>query len=160
MADYYSMFSEIIEDLSPEASKWARDVLSLDFVDEPDEILKLLSLTEDSNVDIEDWPCFCWKIESNDSESDAGCSLWLYSSDSFSVEHLTVFVRELINRFMPNYIFHMTSAETCSKPRIGEFGGFWLVISKDEVLYGSTWSAAFEHVYALRECQSPSKKEK
>lgn len=59
-----------------------------------------------------------------------------------NTEHLEVFVRAFIRRFRPDYIFSATGAETCSKPRIGEFGGWWLVISKDQTLGGNTWDAA------------------
>jgi hypothetical protein len=38
----------------------------------------------------------------------------------------------------------MTAAGTCSRPRVGEFGGSWLAISAKGSEGGNTWDAATE----------------
>ena len=148
MANNYCQFSAMIENLSPEACEWVKTVLTLDFEDDYDEIKAMLSL-EGGGVDLENWPDFCFRIEDNGVGADVQHDLWLYSEECFDAEHLSVFVRELICRFMPDYIFAMTSAETCSKPRVGEFGGGWMVITKDTVQGGNTWDAARECVATI-----------
>jgi hypothetical protein len=155
MANNYAQFSEYIEDLTPAACEWVETVLGfdLDDQDDPDEglaKLKTLLSLEGDGVNLEYWPNFCWKIEGSGVGPDVKHSLWLYCEEGYDGEQLAVFVRELICRFMPDYIFTMTVAETCSKPRVGEFGGGWMVISKDEVMGGNTWDEAEKHAEALR----------
>ena len=138
MADNYSQFSEMIEGVPAEGIAWAKKVLSInpDDCDDPAAtdaaLMDLLDLEGD--VDLEGWPQFECKVEKN--------SIWLYSEEYVNFEHLEWFVRSLIGRFMPDYAFACTSAETCSKPRIGEFGGGWLVISKDLSFGSNTWDEA------------------
>jgi len=138
MANNYSLFSEQIEGLSPDESKWVDKVLRLDSCDE-DEIVELkreLSVEGKEDVDLDSWPQFDWALE-----GEAKDSLWLYTEEGANEDHLIFFVQALICKFRPDYIFSVTGSCTCSKPRIGEFGGWWLVISKDEVKGGNTWDA-------------------
>lgn len=146
MANNYSQFSAEIPGLTPEACEWVEEVLvDLDEQDDPDaackRLKKLLPL-EDKYIDLNCWPNFCWKLED-------GC-LWLYSEENFDLDHLVLFVQALIHKFMPDHIFAMTWADTCSKPRIGEFGGGWLVIAKAAVVSGHTWNEEQKRVEALR----------
>jgi hypothetical protein len=135
MANSYWRFSEMIAGITPEEEKWIRDVLSLD-PDEGDEeaeqLMKLMSLEGD--VDLDGWPNFEWRLRDGE--------LWLHSEEGFTEDHLCWFVRELICRFRPEFVFSVSGSASCSKPRIGEFGGWWLVISKDGVKGGNTWDAA------------------
>ncbi len=156
MANSYSQFSKMIEDLSPEACEWVETVLGFDLEDQDDfdeglaKLKEMLSLENDS-VNLEAcWPNFRWEIDSKWVGTVARRDLWLYSEEDYDSDHLSVFVQAFIRRFMPDYIFTMTSATTCSLPRVGEFGGEWMVVSKDEVLTGDTWSAADVHAEALR----------
>jgi len=69
-------------------------------------------------------------------------SLWLYSEEGLMDDHLIWFIQALILKFLPSdYVFTATFACTCSRPRIGEFGGYWIAISKDDVEFGNTWDA-------------------
>jgi hypothetical protein len=135
MANNYSQFSECIDNITPEEAAWINRVLHLDGIDDYDELVKELSYTGTLEADM--WPHFDWKLE------DDG-TLWLYADEGFTDEHLCVFVREFICRFRPDFIFSVTGSETCSRPRIGEFGGWWLVVYKDGVEGGNTWDAAKE----------------
>lgn len=152
MANNYSQFSAMIENVTPEEAEWVETVLGYD-VDEGaveegedtdlEKLKKELSLEGDHNFEM--WPHFGWKTEGANK-----CSLWLYSEEGLNDSHLTWFVQAFINKFRPDYIFSVTGAETCSKPRIGEFGGWWLVVAKDQVLGGNTWDAAQAAVAALK----------
>ena len=55
-----------------------------------------------------------------------------------------------IRKFRPDYIFTLSAACFCSKPRINEFGGFGLVITKDEALGENSWDWASTRAEALR----------
>ena len=152
MANNYSQFSEQIDDLPPEAEKWAHKILEMRLEDVEDEEAALAFLKDELGDvdDLEYWPNFGWMIESNLKDSGDTHSIWLYSDEGCDFNHVMSFVQALIRKFMPDYIFSLTNSDTCSKLRIGEFGGGWMVISKDQVLGGTTWGAAEAAVEALR----------
>lgn len=172
MANNYCQFSEMIEDISAEAAAWVKTVLSFDLEDGASDedferlfsefkVLLSLSDEEEKVIDSENWPSFRWDlIENRRSDSPEGTyELWLYSEEGYDEEHLTVFMQALIRRFVPDYIFSLTSAETCSKLRVGEFGGGWLVITKDTVQSGSTWDAVRECVMAIEKSRKEEKED-
>jgi hypothetical protein len=74
---------------------------------------------------------------------------WVYTEESAYIEHVAIVVQAFIKKFRPKFVFKLTWCESCDKPRIGEFGGGWLVVSKDEVIYGNTHQQADEIAEAL-----------
>jgi len=154
MANNYTLFSERIEGLTSAAAEWVGMVLALKY-DKPEDCEKLkeeLGLESDDPSTLEEldgWPYFEAKLEGAKE-----VSLWLYSEEGLKDDHLIMFIQALISKFLPpDYVFMATFACTCSKPRLGEFGGYWLAISKDEVKSGNTWNAAEA---AVKELQSVS----
>lgn len=153
MADSYYMFSEMIKHLTPEACKWVKAVLQNP--DSPSDIQALANALNRNGDDefIEEmalWPRFEWRFVNSPSSTGLNSALHLYSEDTFDSLHVGWFVQALICRFMPNYIFAMTYSASCSKPRVGEFGGGWLVVTKGAIVEGSTWSAAESAIEALQ----------
>jgi len=146
MADHYTQFSEQIERLSEEAEAWCKDVLVLDpdLDNDRPELLKQLGL-EDGQEDLDNWPDFDWQLEDG--------VLWLYSEDGGSTNHVALLVRALILKHMPDYIFGLTSAGYCSKPRVGEFGGCWMVVSKEGIESGSTWDAVDDRMGEIKKAR-------
>ena len=145
MADNYTLFSEVIEELTPEACEWVRIVLNIDPTSvyyQFARVKEILHITDRPALDLVNWPNFKWKIDED--------SLWLYSEEGYDGDHLIVFVQALLRNFMPDFIFTMTTAEICSKPRASQFGGEWLAISKDEVQGGNTWDEAKKVAVAMR----------
>lgn len=136
MADHYVQFSEMISDIPDEGLNWAQMILTLDWEDEEDgkKLLEELNLANDADLD--GWPNFSCELRPRDNE------LWLHSDEGFSEDHLCWFVQRLLAKFMPDYLFTVTLAHTCSKPRIGEFGGSFIVIFKEHVIGDNTWDAA------------------
>jgi hypothetical protein len=58
--------------------------------------------------------------------------LWVYSDEQFDVEEAALVVQAYLKKWAPEACFIFTYAETCSKPRPGEFsGGSVLVTIKD-----------------------------
>jgi len=159
MADNYIQFSEQINDLTPEIAEWVKEVLLFDMTDcnvqDYDDARKALadklSCSLDEVSGIEYWPHFDWELEGADKNS-----LWLTDNgEGFDLENLMLFVKYLINKWMPDYIFSVTWAETCSKPRVGEFGGGWAVMTKDDCLMGNAHQAVKETVsHILKERSS------
>ena len=149
MSNSYSQFSEQIAELTPEMAEWIETVLGLDALegDDLEKLVKELGIV-DKEVDLDMWPNFNWKLEGAQK-----CSLWLYCDEGLTEDHLILFVQALIRKFMPDYVFSATGSCTESKPLLGAFGGWWLVISKDDVKGGNTWDAAQA---AVKELQSVS----
>lgn len=151
MANNYTFFSEMITGLSPEAVAWVETILALNIEEDEAALKELryeLGLDEKTNEDdLASWPAFQWQIEGAEKNK-----LWLYSEEGLIDDHLIWFVQALIRKFLPSdYVFTASFACTCSKPRVGEFGGYWLAISKDKVESGNTWDAASEAAVKLQE---------
>ena len=148
MANNYSQFSERIEDITSDEAKWIRDVLHFDTSEDEDltELCKQLGIPNGYDFDGM-WPHFDCQLED---EGENKLSLWLYCEEGYTEDHLTMFLQAFIRRFRPDYIMSITGSSTCSKPRIGEFGGWWLVVSKDEVLGGNSWGAAEDAVAKIK----------
>jgi hypothetical protein len=144
MADHYEQFSEMIEELSLEAQHWARYVLSLDGDEDRGELYKELGITND-DFDVDCWPSFGHELKDD--------NLWLFSEDSCNTNHVAFFVQALIKKFMPEYIFSLSSAGTCSKLRVGEFGGGWMVVTRDEIKGGNVWDAIEDAVAEIKEAR-------
>jgi len=127
MADNYLLFSESIPGLNPEEQDWVRRLLS---TDRPHDLAEM-GIRADV-IDIEDWPGFQWEVQqpSND--------LWLYAEESGNVMHVGEFVRAFLARSRPAACCHLSWAETCSRPRLGEFGGGGLFVTASSV---QSWSA-------------------
>lgn len=160
MANNYSQFSEMIEDLTPAACEWVETVLGTDLLDaaDHDKAINVLAdalgqePTDEFVQEMDNWPHFCWKVEGGGGTSpNVRHDLWLYCEEGYSGTQLAWFVQALIREFLPDYVFTMTTGEWCSKPRISEFGGGWMVISKDEVFGGNTWDAAQDAATRIRE---------
>jgi len=151
MANNYTQFSEVIEGLTPAACEWIETILCLDSYDgeEREKIAQMLQL-EGETSDLDDWPGFQWKIEGQGTGADCKHSLWLYAEEVCDFYQVELFVHSLICAFMPDYIFTLTAAETCSRLRCGEFGGGWMVITKDGAVGSNTWSDAEAYVKTLK----------
>jgi hypothetical protein len=127
MADNYREFSELVEGITPEERAWIRQVL--DFQGNVLTALKNTGIRPNS-IDPDCWPMFQWELRDHDAD------LWIYSTESGAVEHVGEFVRAFLSRFRPTACWSMTWADSCSKPRIGEFsGGGLFVIAKSVKLF-------------------------
>lgn len=130
MADYYIQFSESIEGLTDEEKTWVKEELT-----PPLE-------RDTSEAFLEDWPRFSWTFD--------GDELWIFSDDNGCVDHVGIFVQRFLSRWRPEGIFKLTWSDTCSSLRIGAFSGGWLVVSKDEVIYGNAYCEAEKAEQALK----------
>lgn len=157
MANNYSQFSEQIDGLSPESLVWAKKILEFNpFADGfiPDgyegelgtddyekAVLEAKSAFSDMlGVDSPDmdhfeyWPQFQYQIE--------GSGIWLYSEEGCDIDDVIMFVQALLRKFKLDYVFTATGADFCSKLRLGEFGGWWIAVSRDNVEYGNCYHEA------------------
>jgi hypothetical protein len=123
MADNYQLFSELVPALTKEERMWVEQVLG--DPDQPKQVLADAGIKLDA-VDVDYWPGFAWEIDSKG-------ELWLYAEEYGNVSHAGEFVRALLARFRPADCWELTWAETCSKPRVGEFGGGALFVTARSV---------------------------
>ena len=128
MADYYQQFSESILALTKDEQAWVRGVLTTN--DDPETTKTTL---KENGIDCqaieypEYWPDFQWVIDAD--------GLWLYSDEHGDLEQVAEFVRAFLARFRPNQCWSLTWSSTCSKPRIGEFGGGALFVTAKQVRF-------------------------
>lgn len=153
MANSYTQFSEEIEDITSEEAKWIDEVLRFDYSESEEDgpaIARLARLLgrkkkELGDVDLDCWPGFEWSTKGAEKGT-----LWLYCEEGFQEGNLVIFIQSFIRKFRPDYVFKMSAACFCDKMRLGEFGGIWLAISKDQVEAGNTWDAAQAALEALK----------
>ena len=91
------------------------------------------------------YPTFRYSFE----PSGANCSLWMYSEESANLEEVAALVHVFFREFAIDKVWTLTYSETCSKPRVGEFSGGWVVVSKNEIIYGNAYSEAKQIARAL-----------
>jgi hypothetical protein len=149
------LFSKSITGIPLEAIEWLGSVLRFeaDAFSTQEEGRKVLAdllgveVEKLEDVDVDLWPRFCWEITETASE----VQLWLRDNgESFVFDEVLLFVRALIKKWMPAYVFSMTWAgvTTALLKGYGGFGGGWLVVTKDTESYDDTWSAAAQAVKA------------
>jgi len=160
VADNYLEFSEEITGLTEDEKQWWLDQL------EPVYVLGDKEYTE-ANLPAEcdtakaDW-CGCRgyrdlpDCESNpyvqvgfvyefiedpaENDAESGRCLHIYCEDWGSLDGVAHLVRKFLKRFRPKECWSLTWSETCSKPRIGNFGGGWLFVTAEGVEWGDTFS--------------------
>jgi len=139
MADNYVTFSEEITLKNTEELAWVKEHLGFFrkfhsyFEDKPDlefekhpEFSKFEKLCD--KYDLEwDWDKLQFEYEISDE------SIWIYSEGFSDVEQAIRFMQEFLRANRPNDRLHITWAFTCSKPRIGEFGGGAAVITAEKI---------------------------
>ena len=145
MANNYLQFSEIISHLTEQEAQWCQDRLdhlrSL-FGGEltaDDEDPAFRPLPEDSAYEPDDSSLFACII-SQEPDAERGRHLWLYTEEGCDPQTVALFVQEFLRRFRPQDSFGFSWSESCSKPRVGEFGGGAGWVSTDEIRFFDTGS--------------------
>jgi|3_EtaG_2_1085321.scaffolds.fasta_scaffold02017_9 hypothetical protein len=133
MANNYIEFSEMIHNLNDEEQKYWEKLTDDERID--------LSLEEHKKLQIQwesvggtfengAWPGFQWSFESR---KDGNKDLWIYVIESGDIDNLAIIIQDFLKVCRPDGYFTLTWAETCSKPRLQQFGGGYLLITKDEI---------------------------
>jgi hypothetical protein len=129
MANHYQQFSEAIDDIAPDERIWINHVLSLR-VDK-----NIVSNLKEEGIEVDDedsanwWPGFQWELRDTDT------SILIYAQESGDLECVAAFVKAFLAKFRPNDCWSLTWADTCSRPRIGEFSGGGLFITAKSVRF-------------------------
>ena len=136
MADNYLQFSEQILDLTQKEYAWLLRVLETVTDDmQPDELKSFSAELGLKPSDFEwGWPGFNCEFE------DEGKTLWIYAEEYTNVGNLGAFLHSFMKATGRKGYIAVTWAETCSKPRVGEFGGGILLATAKKYVVESSWS--------------------
>ena len=144
MANNYLQFSEELVGLSEDDAKWAADYLA--FFEE------VQGDCDEQDIEIEEHPMadeFMRRRDIYDLDEDAEgldfhfqfveigeqglMALWFHGDEYGNVEHICLFVQEFLRARRPDGCFHISWSVTCSKPRIGEFGGGAAFVTAEKI---------------------------
>ena len=139
MANNYTRFSEGIDGITPEERAWIESQLDADSWD-PDAPLEWNAPLDDGLVGFE------WELQEtspNGQLTEGESYLWLYDEESGDLDQVGNFVQAFLAKFRPGQCFTMTFSNSCSSPRLGEFSGGGVFVTKEgyEVFYAYDWLA-------------------
>jgi hypothetical protein len=127
MAQNYMQFSEVIDELTVEEHEWLKNALALN---------------EDGGYDDGVEPPAWWDDGSETFGFEYDLTpeeFHLYSDEYGNIDTVQALVSEFISLFRKDYVFTLSWSESCSKPRIGEFGGGGMVVTLDETRFMNVW---------------------
>lgn len=149
MADNYLQFSETLPNLTAEETAWLKEQLQpivvfgdREFV-EDDPAITTLPVSDPEFTGprfLRDNPDFDYRYDAQGFES-AFCDedhpparyLWLYAEDYGNPEHAAWLIHKFLTRFRPDQCWSLTYANSCSKPRVGEFSGGAVFVTAEEI---------------------------
>lgn len=146
MANHFSEFSEVIQNINDEEKMWLeKDLRPTEDIDVYKDSKKQKAFekafAEERGIEedwFDAWPGFAWSFIE---DTESVYTLHMTCEESFNTDCLIASVQRFLQRFRPAYTFRMTWAETCDNLRIGAFGGGWCVITASDCKIGNTWEA-------------------
>ena len=78
-------------------------------------------------------------------------TLHVYAEEDGNLDTLSALVQEFIKKFRPDFIFCVSWADTCSKMRVGVFGGGAMVVSREGEKHITTSSFIRNTVAKIKE---------
>jgi len=87
-------------------------------------------------------PEFQYQFCDDEPDLDWGRHLWLYSDECGNPDQVAQFVQKFLRQFRPHDCWSLTYSCTCSKPRVGEFGGGAVFVTADEI----TWQSSHDFI--------------
>ena len=156
MANNYLEFSETLGPLTKKQAAWLQQQLEPIVVvngtefpeddapecDEPDyRGLRFLRDYEDLDDDA-DMPGFGVEFQGAGKDRQA----WIHAEEGGDPGRATHLVQKFLKKFCPDQCWSLSYATTCSKPRLGEFGGGAVFVTADNI----RWSNSYEFVEEQR----------
>jgi len=159
MADHYLEFSEMLTHLTDAEINWLQNQLEtvhiIDGVEYTEDTLPDTGGTGDATWigcracrDMEDYdPDFGEDVGFGYSfpeevDEDRGRYLWIHSEEHGCVDRVAHLVQKFLRAFRPDACWSLTHAGTCSKPRVGEFGGGAVFVTATDIKYFDAWEFA------------------
>ena len=72
--------------------------------------------------------------------------MWLYAEESGNPDNVAWLVQKFLKQFRRDQCWALTYAATCSKPRVGEFGGGAIFVMANKI----TWQNAYDFIEKQR----------
>ena len=152
MADSFLTFSEAIPNLTPNEEAWLRKQLKIAYVFGNCEYAEDELPTELDPADADWTGCRAWQdLEDYDPDDGEpvgfqyafhddpdtpdgwGRHLWIYTDEWGSPDRVAHLVQKFLKVFRPDQCWMLTYATTCSKPRMGEFGGGGIFVTASQI---------------------------
>jgi len=146
MANNYTQWSEFFPLNSSEEAAWIKSVLCLnidnyqtdDSLSESEARQIILKNEFGINISTDDadfFPGFSVEFSDNDS------GVYIYAEEFGNVDTAASIFQTFLKKFRPSDYFKIEWADTCSKPRAGEFGGGAVFVTADNVewTHTGTW---------------------
>ena len=162
MANNYTEFSEELSDLTPEETTWLEDQLQVVHVydgeeypdDEVPERFRDAAAAWSGcrayrDMDPDDYALACSEDAGFEYEFD-GPELWFHAEEWVAGERLTHLIQKFLKQFRPDEYWSMTYANTCSKPRVGEFGGGGIFVTADNIVSENSYTFIEEQEKAFK----------
>jgi len=163
VADSYLQFSQVIKNLTEPEEAWLKEQLQsiCVFGEEkypedaiPAELANVnadwtgVSFLHDNNDYDPEWDSLGFKYSFlNDFDNKVlGRHLWVYAEEFGNPDNVVWLVQKFLKKFRPGQCWSLTYAITCSKPRVGEFGGGALFVTTDKI----EWQNACDFVEKQR----------
>ena len=139
MADYYRQASFVIPTEDEDQTKWLISVfdgagaLFADLSKEPESCLpdEAVTVATEHGFDFVYADLPDWRVHPD--------GVWV-SSDNLDIEFMEIVIQAYLRKFHPNKFFGFEYAMTCSKPRLGGFGGGAVYVDAKEVSYDGSYS--------------------
>jgi hypothetical protein len=173
MADNYLEFSEVIPNLTEPEEAWLKEQLQAVSVFDGREYVEDAVPTELTNTE-PDWSGIHFLRDKTDYDPDCdmlgfdyafhedhdpqgwGRHLWLYAEECGNPDNVAWLVRKFLKQFRPKQCWSLTYAITCSKPRIGEFGGGAVFVTADEIKWQDAHDFVEQERTAIEAMKNPA----
>lgn len=150
VADNFLQFSEVIANLTEQEREWLKDQLQpvrvfgeSEFPEDavPPELADrdadwrgVRTLRDKPDHDAQ-WDAlgFEYRFHEDHDRGGWGRHLWLYAEDWGDPSNVAWLVQKFLRKFRPDQCWALTYATTCSKPRVGEFGGGAVFVTADKI---------------------------
>ena len=159
MADNHLEFSEVLGDLVESEEAWLKEQLQPICVFGDTEYLGAavpaeLATTKPDWTGVRflrdkpdhdpQWDALGFEYAFHDDHDEGGWGrhLWFYTEGWGDTSNVAWLVHKFLKKFRPDQCWSLTYATTCSKPRVGEFGGGAMFVTADEI----KWQNAYEFI--------------
>ena len=150
MADNYLEFSEIIPNLTELEEAWlkeqlepicvfgdkeyAEDAVPTELADAEADWAGVRFLRDKGDYDPQcDVLGFGYDFHDDRDPGGWGRHLWVYAEESGWPDNVAWLVQKFLKKFRPGQCWSLSYATTCSKPRVGEFGGGAVFVTAESI---------------------------
>jgi hypothetical protein len=144
MANNWITFSEVIPHVTPNEETWIREQLDDESLAEESSRSRLAWQPDGDSAGFE------WSVEDDHDTPDGwGRRLWLRAEESGNPLDVAAFVQAFLRAFRRDQTFALTWAESCSKLRVGAFGGGAVFVTAEsiETCCPADWLAERERTF-------------